>query len=405
MRPILLMLLCACLSAAALAADDNTDPNAPVVSSSVDRAEVQVGESVVVRIKVLVPTWFTKSVYFDEVEALNVISLAVNKSSYPTSERIGNATWSGVIKEYTLIPMIGGRFQVPLPELTLHYSGADNQKAVVQITPEPVSFTATVPAGAASLTPLIIAQDLTLQQELTIEQPAAVGQSFNRKITASISGTSALFLPPLLSQNNSANLQSYPQSPQVNDSVDSRSGEVSGTRIDTQELIISEAGQVVLPDIEVRYYDLDTGTVQSVSVNGESFVVVAPPSKFGWVRPALIALAVLVVLLVVVRLLMPKWQAYRRSEPVKFRQLVAQSRKPDRQFLRDFEQWHRFWADAYQHSATLREAYHDTVLQVEASVYLSQPVPANVAQQLHQHRQALQSVQSHRAQRLVPLNP
>jgi hypothetical protein len=407
-RCILLLSLCSVSlswAAAQSANDGNPAQPVPALSSSVNHPEVTVGEPVVVRVKVLVPTWFTKPVYFDEVEALNVISVSVDKSSYPTSERVGASTWSGVIKEYMLIPMTGGNYQLDLPTLTLHYLGSDQKKLTLQVTPDPVSFNAVVPAAAASLKPLIIAQDLTLSQEMNIDQPVVVGQSFNRQVTATITGTSALFVPPLLQQANSDSLQSYLQSPQVSDQYDSAKGQVSGTRVDTQELVVADAGQVVLPDIAIRYYDLSSATVRTVSVKGQSFVVVASPSRFAWLWPLLVALVVLLVLLGIAWLLWPKWQLYRRSEPVKFRQLLSLSHTPSRVLLTELEHWRCFWRSAYQSSPEARNEYRDVVLEVEAAIYLAQPIGTHLDRRLRQHRKMLQQILANRQQRLMPLNP
>jgi len=76
-------------------------------------------------------------------------------SSYPTSERIGGDTWSGIVRNYRVYPLTGATYRISGETLGVTWAnpGADPFRQDVAIPG--VELRATVPAGAEALDPYL----------------------------------------------------------------------------------------------------------------------------------------------------------------------------------------------------------------------------------------------------------
>lgn len=404
MNKLILTLVCCFISLVAMAE--------PRVTSSVKSDEVLLGQINTLSVKVLVPTWFTKSVYFDEVEAVNIISLATNKSSYPVSERVNGETWSGIVKDYTVVPMAAGQFTLNFPALTLHFSGEDGRPQSLEVNPPPVSFNAVIPPAAQNLDPLIIADDIQLQQSFKAAESLSVGDSISRALTVRVSGSSSLFLPPLLQTLESDGVSSYQQSPVSKDEVEN--GQVNGVRTEQQDVLTQAAGEVVFADIVLRYYQPSSGEIVEVVAEGKVFQIAkSPATAMQKLLYALLALACLLVLALVVRWLVKRYKAYQQTEPARFRRARRALANPDRVCEQYLLQWHNCWPAHYREYRPRQQEYSALMLALEQRIYLSPsklptnkaPLGDDLVANLNAYRHALQKMQLRQHTQLQPLNP
>ncbi|MEE4187819.1 MAG: hypothetical protein V2I76_05145, partial [Roseobacter sp.] len=153
-----------------------------------------------------------------------------------------------------------------------------------------IRINATVPAGARTLDPLILAQDVAIEQNWQVNEDAlSVGDAVVRTLEVAVTGTSALFVPDLLSAappqpepgttdedaTDPVRFLSYPEDADVTESFDRAI--MSGTRTEQVSYIAQSGGEAVFPDITVSWYNIDTGEVEDIVLSGRRVLVQAPP--------------------------------------------------------------------------------------------------------------------------------
>ncbi|MFY8351284.1 hypothetical protein AAEU29_12165 [Pseudoalteromonas sp. SSM20] len=236
-----------------------------------------VGQVNYIKVSVLVPTWLTKPLYFNEIDAVNLISVNTNKSAYPISNKVNGTTWSGVMKEYAVVPMAAGNYSITIPAITVHYMGENKQNLTHKIPPQQVQIQAVIPKVAKQLVPLIIAEDIILEDVVQAPEPLIKGSVLTRKVTVKVSGTSGLFIPPLLSDGSTPSLKRYTMSNHVDDNLNARKGELLSTVTQSQNIMLLQTGDSKFENIEIRYYQPSSDSIKTVSSKKHHLVVKKAP--------------------------------------------------------------------------------------------------------------------------------
>ena len=60
----------------------------------------------------LVPTWFTRPSIYPTFELANAITRLPDDSSYSIRERVGNDSWSGIVRTYEILPLFGASYRL-----------------------------------------------------------------------------------------------------------------------------------------------------------------------------------------------------------------------------------------------------------------------------------------------------
>ena len=377
----------------------------PKVTVSLSNENPLVGQVTTVKIKVLVPTWFAKPLYFDEVDTVNVISVKGNKSTYPTSERIGSSTWTGVIKEYPVIAMTNGRFELKLPTLKIHFMDENNQTVEREVTPSPVTFNATLPELAKTLKPVIIAQNITLQEEVKIPDELVAGQSIQRKISATITDSSALFIPQMMNTANTEQQQSYPITATSNDTLNDRTGTLTGLRTEQQDIVVKQAGSLTLPSITISYYQPSSNSIQTAEVKGSQVIVADPPASLKtWLWRTFFAFIGLAIVWGGYRIGQFYWLRYQQSEYAHFKKVI-QHTGVNKAHYGAFIAWRNSWQTAIEKSEALQQQNQSITLYFEQALYNNKAVPHDFTMLLKQFRAALKNENKQQKDVLSPLNP
>ncbi|MEL6807130.1 MAG: hypothetical protein AAFO97_05065, partial [Pseudomonadota bacterium] len=261
-------LLCFCLLASVASAQD------PQIEVTSEQDEVTVGQPYMLRVKVLVPTFMPKPPIFPTFEVPGLIVRLPERSTSPVSERIEGETWAGVQRTYRIYPMQAGVTEIPEQQLSIVYKDTQtNEDVPLAVAVPSTTITATVPEGARALDPLILANGLSIEQTWQGgEEEMAVGDAIVRSLEISVSGASALFVPPLLDNDASqeppaasaedaktepesaAAFAPYPEDAVVTESMER--GVMSGARTETVSYIAQSGGTAVFPDITLQWYNL-----------------------------------------------------------------------------------------------------------------------------------------------------
>lgn len=313
----------------------------PVVQVSVEPAEVIAGTPVTLRVSVYAPTWFPRPPEFPNFELPNTITRLPPNSSGPVSRRVGTSTWSGIERRYQVTPLIGGEFRIRGRQISVTYADPSSREPITAQLPVPdMVFTATVPAGAESLDPYIAGESLDLRRVMEREtDDLAAGDALVLRYQATLVGMPSLFLPPLVRVSAQPGLSVYPEEPVLRD----QNGRA--VREEKLTLVFDSGGEFTLPQLELRWWNLQTQQIEvaklaalDIPVSGP---VAAQPVSAGnnesdtiwWLAAAAgLSLLVLMARKQVKRGLAARKRAaaaYLASEPYAFEQLVKALRSGD----------------------------------------------------------------------------
>lgn len=277
MRLFFLMIVWVAMSAGAVGAQQ---PNQqPIVETELDKTDVVPGQYVTLRVTVLVPTWLPKPVEFPSMEGPNLRVRLPERSTGPTSRQIDGEQWSGVTRDYLISPMVAGTFDIPAQDVPVTYANPGSAQAVKAVLKtDPVRITGVVPQGAEGLDPFIAANSLKLTQEVT--QPMTglqPGQSIKRTVTAQMEGASPIVLPQLMPETRIDGIGVYPDQPSITEK-DER-GLLSGTRTESVTLMAEGGTEGHVPGIQLRWFNLTSGMVETATLEGFDVSVEGPPAS------------------------------------------------------------------------------------------------------------------------------
>jgi len=267
----------------------------PNVTVEFEQEDVVVGQPFLVRVKVLVPTFMPQPPVFPSFEVASLIVRLPERSTSPVTENVSGETWSGVQRTYRIYPTREGVISIPPQQVSIVYKDVDtNEDLTVSVDISAFDIVAAVPEGARDLDPLIIAQDVSIEQTWQVDEgELSVGDAVVRNIEIVVTGASALFVPPLLelaqpetetetgdgtteAAPTYAAFLSYPEDAKVTETIDR--GVMSGKRTEKTSYIAQSGGQAKFPEITLDWYDLETEQINQITLPGQDFTVVVPPA-------------------------------------------------------------------------------------------------------------------------------
>ncbi|WP_105103747.1 BatD family protein [Microbulbifer pacificus] len=245
----------------------------PIVQTRLSQTEIVPGQAVTFQVTVLVPSWLTRPVEFPVLDRPNLSVSLPEKSTFSTSQTIAGSTWSGVVREYRLVPLTPGIFQLPPTRVEVHYrspDGTNDITATIPLTAE--RLTVTAPKGAEHLNPYVAARDLTLEQKIDGDpENLRPGDSFSRTVTARIQGSTVMFVPQMLNTTAPSGIAAYADTPRAEDHTKDNGngrGDGGGTRVEKITYIAEAATRGELPAITLQWYNLDDGRIQTATLAG-----------------------------------------------------------------------------------------------------------------------------------------
>ncbi|WP_146345296.1 BatD family protein [Falsiphaeobacter marinintestinus] len=291
MRRLIVCLLLLLWPALTLAQDS------PRVDVTLDTTEVIAGQPVVLRIKVLVPTWMPTPPVYPNLEQPDLMVRLPERATTPVSEKVNGETWSGTSRAYRLYPLAPGQFNISGKTLTITYAAPGSSDPVTDnLSLAPILITAIVPDAAKDLSPFIAAVGFTVDQtfEGDSEGELQVGDAITRTLTARIDGTTPILIPNLLSRPEDGPLRAYADEPRVSETENR--GTLSGTRTERVSYVAQTGGTTSLPEITLNWYNLDSKTVETITLPGTELTVAEPPAPpmdpwdvAGWALAVLLA--------------------------------------------------------------------------------------------------------------------
>ena len=295
MRFLAVLILALATSATALAQGQ------PIVRAEVSPDTVNVGESAELTITVLVPTWFTRPSVYPSFELANAITRLPADSSYNIRERVGNESWSGIVRTYEIYPLLGATYRLSGLSIEVTYAniGGDPRTTAVRI-PE-VAIRARVPAGAESLDPYIAGRKLSLRLDVEGELDSLeAGGAVVLEYVAELDGLPAIFIPPLAPEFEFDGVSVYADVPEVEDGTPAR-------RSEKLTLVFDAGGEFNIPGREVDYWNTESKSIEKAVAQGLVISVTGPPlpapvddTSSGAQWPRLVALLTALIVLFII---------------------------------------------------------------------------------------------------------
>jgi hypothetical protein len=249
----------------------------PILHQSFPVSETVPGQPLTLTLSVLVPTCLPEPPVWPDLHVPNV--MVRDAGGGPTSERRGADTWSGVVRSYTIAPMIVGEFSIPPQTVAVTWADPDGGEARhVELQTEAVTFAGRVPDIAKDLDPFLAATSLAFAVDIEGTPDAlAPGDSVTRSVTATVRGTSPLLLPRLMPAMEIEGVALYPDEPSVVETTEE--GEPGGTRTESVTLVAEAGGNGRMPDIALDWYNIGTGEIETATVAGFDVSVSGPPAR------------------------------------------------------------------------------------------------------------------------------
>lgn len=317
----------------------------PILRMDFPEAEAIPGQPLSLRLTVLAPTFLPNPPVWPSFEAPNLL-VRVGASG-PVSERIEGATWAGVSRRYVITPMVPGSVTLASQDVTVTWADPETgaPRRIALIT-GPLSVAGILPEGAEELDPFIAANELQLRQTIDGEtETMTPGDSVIRTVTATIRGSSPIFLPALLPVHDIDGLRAYPDAPVVE--VSEERGVTSGVRTERVTLVAEGGGAGKAPAVSLDWFNLTTERVETASLDAVALSVSGPPAAReaadaprDWralILTGLAGLLCLALLLAVLRRLVPRVtrlaslqrQKRRASESYAYRSVIRTLRACD----------------------------------------------------------------------------
>ncbi|HHJ80769.1 MAG TPA: protein BatD [Candidatus Tenderia electrophaga] len=127
------------------------------------------------------------------------------------------------------------------------------------------------------------ASDLKITEGWSQQPPVfRVGEPITRTLTLKAEGLTAAQLPSL-AMADTQDFKTYPDQPRLNDKRGSRG--ISGTRQEKIALIPTRAGQLTLPAIEIKWWNINSNTLETITLPARS-VEVQPGANNQTNKPA-----------------------------------------------------------------------------------------------------------------------
>jgi len=243
----------------------------PIVRAEISPAAVAVGESVELKVTVLVPTWFTRPSIYPSFELANAITRLPADSSFSMRERIGNDSWSAIVRTYEITPLFGANYRLSGQSISISYANPGSDPVTVDIEVPEVFFFGSVPAGAEALDPYVAGRGLNLS--LGVEGEIAdlqVGDALVLTYSADLDGLPAIFLPPLAPTMAFDGVSVYADSPVVADKATAR-------RSEKLTLVFDAGGEFVIPGLTLSFWNTETESTDIAAVEGFTITVAGLP--------------------------------------------------------------------------------------------------------------------------------
>jgi hypothetical protein len=255
----------------------------PILRSNIDPPRVLVGQRTTLRLEVLAPNYLTRPPLLPEFQVRNAVTRRLQ--SLNLNEQHDGLTYAGVRFEFAIFPQEVGSYALADQSISLTYAADPPRTRQATLSLPRQEFAAFIPEPASQLDPFLAATNLTIEQTVHYSsEQLKIGDSLTRAITIRADGPPSMLLPPTTFAAPQG-LRLYPAQPLLQDTVASRSGNISATRVDAATYMLERPGDHLLPAIAIRWWNVRSERIETARVDSIKLHVLdnptAPPGAGG----------------------------------------------------------------------------------------------------------------------------
>jgi len=242
------------------------------LSLTEERLSVAVGEQVTLNIKLGTNRWFTRGAQIPNIELPNIMSRQREQFAINSTQKIKGETWSFQLWQISLLPQQSGRYEVPALGITIEAMTANNGKVSGKIISQAQQFDVILPDARLVDNNWFSAAQVNVQQQWHQSNATLhVGDSITRSLTTSAADTLSVLLPKGLQQTSNKQFQVYDQPIQLQD-IEQR-GQSLAKRTEQQVYILQQGGEMVFPDVVIRWWDTESQQLKTHLLVGNTVLV------------------------------------------------------------------------------------------------------------------------------------
>jgi hypothetical protein len=265
------------------ASPSNTTGQPVYTETLIDKSAVYVQEQLLLTHRLYTSIQLTDL----SIEELVIPGAIVQKASQNQfRKRIGNRDYIVVEMAYAVFPQTSGKLDIPAIGLSAYQVGNNSQNSffrsrgnqlirnteskIIDVMAKPAHIDADQWMPSSQL-------QLNQQWSSSLDQ-LVVGEPITRTITISAKGLTGAQIQPL-SLTPSNNYKVYPDQAQLDEQVDSNG--VTGIRRESLALVPNRQGEIILPEISVRWWDTVHQRMQTATLEAIRLDIGPAPSDSG----------------------------------------------------------------------------------------------------------------------------
>jgi hypothetical protein len=252
----------------------------PFTRSAIEAGNTVVaGEQIRLTVDVFAPGFFTSPPDFPLFEVPGALVTLPEERTQNLSQTVDGVQYTGIRKQYAIVPEKSGSFQVPPISIDFVYS-IDGKPINATVATQASTFEV---AAATNASVQFAAHDVEIVQSFDGD-PAKlkVGDALVRTIVVTARETQAMLLPPV-DVGDAVGLNQYSKPPKLEDVSPGR-GDIQSRRTETISYTADAEGAFTLPAIRYAWFDLDQ-SAQAFADLPTIQVSVAPAISQGGIAP------------------------------------------------------------------------------------------------------------------------
>ena len=232
------------------------------------------GQQVQLTIDALTTTWFAAPPIYPELNIANAIVTPIQTRNQNINETIGRETWFGISRFYAITPTGEGDIVIPQLELILQPGQSENP---LTATTEAITIKVKQVARPAGTENLLVSTNVQIKQTLDRKlDEVKVGDAITRRIEIQAIGAQGMFIPPTTFTEING-LALYPKTGSVDNHIKGKRDVSGSTRIDAATYVVQSAGNYLLPEIKLEWWNPVNGKIEASSAPALEFNAAANP--------------------------------------------------------------------------------------------------------------------------------
>jgi len=240
-------------------------------------ATIRTGQRVDLTLDVLGRGAWAQVPRLPDIDLPGCLALRVESQGMRLSETRDGEEWTGQRYTWILIPRRPGSFTLPALSLDVEVREPGHFKPtpIPGVKTAPLYFEVVQPEGTDGIADLVCTRKLTATQSWSPPPETwNVGDALTRTVTVHAEGLPGMVLPGTQAEPVTG-LRPYPKTPRIDDKVD-RGNLLAGSRREETTWILQSPGTWKLPDLHIRWWDLEKGALREEILPGKEITVAAP---------------------------------------------------------------------------------------------------------------------------------